>query len=92
MKNRKVLGTKKVLGIRIETVTRTGTKTKRLLQTQPVFAMITNISGNTQYVKHNERICQAELFKDHLCVLEEIDEKPDRKTDRDGGFGSTGKK
>ena len=57
----------------------------------PVFAMMTNISGNTQYVKHNERVCQAELFKDHLCVLEEIDEKPDRKTDRDGGFGSTGK-
>ena len=58
---------------------------------EPVFAMITNISGTTQYVKHSERVCQAELFKDHLCVLEEIDEKPDRKTDRDGGFGSTGK-
>ena len=58
----------------------------------PVFAMMTNISGTTQYVKHDERVCQAELFKDHLCVLEEIDEKPDRKTDRDGGFGSTGKK
>jgi len=58
---------------------------------EPVFAMITNISGTTQYVKHNERICQAELFKDHLCVLEEINEPPERKTDRDGGFGSTGK-
>jgi dUTP pyrophosphatase len=58
---------------------------------EPVFAMITNISGTTQYVKHNERICQAELSKDHLCVLEEINEPPERKTDRDGGFGSTGK-
>ena len=59
---------------------------------EPVFAMITNISGTTQYVKHNERICQAELSKDHLCVLEEISEPPERKSDRDGGFGSTGKK
>ena len=58
---------------------------------EPVFAMITNISGTTQYVRHDERICQGELFKDVKCVLEEIDEKPDRKTDRDGGFGSTGK-
>ena len=59
---------------------------------EPVFAMITNISGTTQYVKHDERVCQAELSKDHLCVLEEISEPPERKTDRDGGFGSTGKK
>ena len=58
---------------------------------EPVFAMITNISGTTQYVRHAERICQGELFKDVKCILEEIDEKPDRKTDRDGGFGSTGK-
>ena len=57
----------------------------------PVFAMMTNISGTTQYVKQNERICQGELFKDVKCILDEIDEKPDRKTDRDGGFGSTGK-
>ena len=59
---------------------------------EPVFAMITNISGTTQYVKHNERICQGELFKDEICILEEISEPPERKTDRDGGFGSTGKK
>ncbi len=58
---------------------------------EPVFAMITNISGNTQYIKHNERICQGELFKDQLCILEEISEPPERKTDRDGGFGSTGR-
>ena len=58
---------------------------------EPVFAMVTNISGTTQYVKHNERICQGELSKDELCILEEISEKPERKTNRDGGFGSTGK-
>ena len=58
---------------------------------EPVFAMVTNISGTTQYVKHNERICQGELSKDESCILEEISEKPERKTNRDGGFGSTGK-
>ena len=58
---------------------------------EPVFAMITNISGTTPYVKHNERVCQGELFKDEICILEEISEPPERKTDRDGGFGSTGK-
>ena len=42
-------------------------------------------------MNNNERICQGELFKDIKCILDEIDEKPDRKTDRDGGFGSTGK-
>ena len=58
---------------------------------EPVFAMITNISGTTQYVKHNERVCQGELFKNQICILEEISEQPERKTDRDGGFGSTGR-
>jgi len=58
---------------------------------EPVFAMIMNISGFTNYVKHNERICQGELFKDQPCILEEISEQPERKTDRDGGFGSTGR-
>jgi len=57
----------------------------------PVFAMIVNISGFTTYVKHNERICQGELFKDQPCILEETSEQPERKTDRDGGFGSTGR-
>ena len=36
--------------------------------------------------------CQAELFKDQPHVLEEVLERPERKTERDGGFGSTGKK
>ena len=58
---------------------------------EPVFAMIVNISGFTNYVKHNERICQGELFKDQPCILEEVKDRPQTKTDRDGGFGSTGR-
>ena len=59
---------------------------------EPVFAMIFNMSGYVKYINHEERICQAELFKDQPHVLEEVLERPERKTERDGGFGSTGKK
>ena len=58
---------------------------------EPVFAMIFNMSGYVKYINHEERICQAELFKDQPHVLEEVLERPERKTERDGGFGSTGK-
>ena len=58
---------------------------------EPVFAMIVNISGYVKYVNHNERICQGELFKDQPCILEEVKDRPQTKTDREGGFGSTGR-
>ena len=58
---------------------------------QPVYMMIYNISGNQQYVKDGERICQAELVLEQSSILMEVHEQPERKTDRDGGFGSTGK-
>ena len=58
---------------------------------EPVFAMIMNISGFTSYVNNNERVCQGELFKDQPCVLKEVYERPETKTEREGGFGSTGK-
>ena len=59
---------------------------------EPVFVMVFNMSGYVKYINHEERICQAELFKDQPHVLEEVFERPERKTERDGGFGSTGKK
>ena len=58
---------------------------------EPVFAMIVNISGDVKYVNNNERICQGELFKDQPCFLKEVNERPETKTEREGGFGSTGK-
>ncbi len=58
---------------------------------EPVFAMIVNISGDVKYVNQNERICQGELFKDQPCILEEVKDRPETKTDREGGFGSTGR-
>ena len=58
---------------------------------QPVYMMVYNISGYQQFVKNGERICQAELVREQPSVLLEVNERPERKTDRDGGFGSTGK-
>ena len=58
---------------------------------QPVYMMVYNISGYQQFVKNGERICQAELVREQPSVLMEVNERPESKTDRDGGFGSTGK-
>ena len=58
---------------------------------QPVYMMVYNISGYQQFVKNGERICQAELVREQPSVLMEVHERPENKTDRDGGFGSTGK-
>ena len=58
---------------------------------QPVFMMVCNMSGFQQFVTDGERICQAELVQEKQYVLLVVDERPERKTDRDGGFGSTGK-
>ena len=58
---------------------------------EPVYMMIYNISGYQQFVTNGERICQAELILEKQHVLLELDERPERKTDRDGGFGSTGR-
>jgi len=52
--------------------------------------MIYNISGYQQFITNGERICQAELVKEYPCIIMETEERPERKTDRDGGFGSTG--
>ena len=58
---------------------------------EPIFMMLGNISGYQQFVTNGVRICQAELVSEHPYVMMEIDERPGQKTDRDGGFGSTGK-
>jgi len=57
---------------------------------EPVYMMIYNISGYQQFITNGERICQAELIKEYPCIIMETEERPERKTDRDGGFGSTG--
>jgi len=56
----------------------------------PIFAMITNISNVPVKIFNGDRICQGELVRCEKYTLDESDEAPTQKTDREGGFGSTG--
>ena len=58
---------------------------------EPVFAMMTNISQAPKSINNGDRICQAELVEVIQYDFIEIKKSPSQKTDRDGGFGSTGK-
>ena len=52
--------------------------------------MILNISSKTIRIQNGDRIAQAELCENVICKICESTSPPKRKTDRDGGFGSTG--
>lgn len=57
---------------------------------EPVYAIIQNNSEMVQNVTDGERICQADLTMALTFALQPTEEKPENKTDRNGGFGSTG--
>ncbi len=52
--------------------------------------MIRNTSIDLRYIKNGDRICQGEVVTVNRANFSEC-EKPTQKTDRMGGFGSTGK-
>lgn len=52
--------------------------------------MLHNISNEKLYVHHGDRIAQAELVKCETYDILETTDKPVQKTNRNGGFGSTG--
>ena len=56
----------------------------------PIFAMVTSISNVPVKIFNGDRICQGELVRCEKYTLNETDEAPSQKTDREGGFGSTG--
>ena len=56
----------------------------------PIFAMVTNISNVPVRIYDGDRICQGELVRCEKYTLDESDDAPTQKTDREGGFGSTG--
>ncbi len=51
---------------------------------------IINHGSSDFNIVHGMRICQAELVRDIPMVTREIYSAPGQKTDRTGGFGSTG--
>jgi dUTPase len=54
--------------------------------------MITNMSTVMADIKHGDRIAQGELVPVYPAEFKEIKEAPGKKTDRQGGLGSTGVK
>lgn len=56
----------------------------------PIFVAAINTGNYETEIQDGFRIAQAELVQDLRADLLEISEAPARKSDRDGGFGSTG--
>ena len=54
------------------------------------FMIIENISDSLATISHGERLAQCLVEKTLRMEIVETQEKPVQKTDRDGGFGSTG--
>lgn len=52
--------------------------------------LMINTSGINISISNNERIAQAEVCKVEPIWINSIDTRPIQKTNRDGGFGSTG--
>ena len=57
---------------------------------EEVFISVSN-NGGSQYIQHGERIAQAKLVKLVSTEVKVLAEKPQQKTSRKSGFGSTGK-
>ena len=56
----------------------------------PVFIIMTNISQSPKTINNGDRICQGELVEKIYHGFKHIKKPPTQKTERDGGFGSTG--
>jgi dUTP pyrophosphatase len=56
----------------------------------PTFIILHNTSTATATIYHGDRIAQGELVEDIGYDILETPDKPQIKTDRKGGFGSTG--
>ena len=55
-----------------------------------LFVILHNISDNGADINHGDRIAQGELVVRELYSILETTDKPEQKTDRAGGMGSTG--
>jgi dUTPase len=56
----------------------------------PTYIMVGNFSSQGVTIYNGDRIAQGELIEIKQVAMEEISEPPQQKTDRNGGFGSTG--
>lgn len=57
---------------------------------QEVFVLMTNISSIIARVEVGERIAQGEVVKNEDVIFVHMNEFPEKYSERNGGFGSTG--
>jgi deoxyuridine 5'-triphosphate nucleotidohydrolase len=57
---------------------------------EPLFVLLWNTSTKDLNIIDGDRIAQAELVKNTPAVMGWINKRPERKTERAGGIGSTG--
>jgi dUTP pyrophosphatase len=57
---------------------------------EPSFALMMNVSSIPHKIYNGDRIVQGELVEVSKVILTSTSKRPELKTDRDGGFGSTG--
>jgi dUTP pyrophosphatase len=57
---------------------------------EETYVILQNTSDAVVIVEDGERIAQAMLEKTLVYTIEEVEERPSQKTERNGGFGSTG--
>lgn len=58
---------------------------------EETFVMLTNMSEQPFYITDGDRIAQGEVVTFTKYNIVEIETRPEQKTSRQGGFGSTGK-
>lgn len=56
----------------------------------PLYIILYNSSKYTFKIKSGDRICQGEMIKKLPLKIKKIKKRPLQKTNRSGGFGSTG--
>lgn len=57
---------------------------------EEVFVLLTNISEIPQRIVHGDRIAQAEIVCNELVKFIVVSKRPEKHSERSGGFGSTG--
>ena len=57
---------------------------------EEVFVPMVNNTEKYFHIHNGDRVAQIEIVRELETDVYEIDERPMQKTDRDGGFGSTG--
>ena len=57
---------------------------------EPVYMLMTNLDLTPIEISDGDRICQGELVRDEFYEFKQTSRRPMKKTDRDGGLGSTG--